>query len=459
VVSNSVGAKEAIQMSHLVAMYPLVPPQDYGDQWFRDRRYKLGLIPLRDDYREAEKYVNEFKAFVASNTLEPEVVSDLWQLMVDLPFRTGMFNALPPDMERLEIAHEKGIRAIHQASGMRQVAELDRIGRCLDKIHPENRSTLSQAGRGAFASRHIEKGEVVIGTPLLFTPTDDFFRMYEGNWLMQGEAPDREKLKQMQLGINYSWKHPESSLFLIPYGPLVQFINHNQTQANVRMQWAKDGEMSHRSNWLELPPEEIFPRTSPGMFLDFVATRNVQPGEEIFLDYGDAWENAWIDHVTTWKPPMDSLDYVSARTWVAANADTILRTEKEQEADPYPANFEMRCLHDIIMKNPTKDEAKSKWGEKAESMLCTVQERRETDGGQVLYMVHYLPFGFVEDEDTIIDGMVNWYESDYIVREAITFVESAYTSDIFLDGAFRHPIGIPDDIFPKAWRGFQGTLY
>jgi hypothetical protein len=39
-----------------------------------------------------------------------------------------------------------------------------------------------------------------------------------------------------------------------------------------------------------------------------------------------------------------------------------------------------------------------------------------------------------------------------VPRNAILFVDAPYSSDMFLAGAFRHSIGIPDEIFPSAWR-------
>lgn len=38
-------------------------------------------------------------------------------------------------------------------------------------------------------------------------------------------------------------------------------------------------------------------------------------------------------------------------------------------------------------------------------------------------------------------------------QKAVTFVDKPETSDQFFKGAFRHPIGIPDEIFPEGpWR-------
>ena len=371
---------------------------------------------------------------------------------------------MPSQLEDVEKVVNEGIRSIYQPRSIRSVEELDRLGRCMDKIRPGRQSTIPQAGRGAFAARSIKKGEIAIGTPLIFTPTDDFYKMYEGDWIMQESPPDNSKVRQMQLILNYSWKHPKSSLFLIPYGPLVQLINHNQTQANVKVQWAKHGEMSQNNYWLTQSPEAIFPENTPGLFWDIVATKDIQPGDEIFLDYGDEWEEKWLAHVRDWQPPPDSESYQSAREWVEANPDAVLRTEEEQGVNPYPENFEMRCLVDIIEYNfelnrMTNEEARALWHEKAESMICTVQERRQEPNGEYLYIVHYLPLGYLEDDGMTEDGMVSWYVSDWIPRGAISFADSPYTTDIFLRGAFRQPIGIPDEIMPTAWSGFQGTLY
>jgi hypothetical protein len=414
---------------------------------------------LRDDYPLAEEFTKYFLSTVQSAKLSVSAQIDLWQIITNFPFPTRMFNALPSEFKYVDQTIKEGIRSVYQPQSTRSLEELDKIGRCMDKIRP-GQSTIPQAGRGAFAAQTIQKDEVVIGTPLIFTPTDDFFRMYDGDWLLQATKPDNSKLKQMQLIINYSWKHPSSSLFLIPYGPLVQLINHNQTQANVKVQWANHGELSHDSRWLAHSPEAIFPQNTPGLFIDLIATRDIEPGEEIFMDYGNAWEEKWMEYVSNWQPPDDSETYQSAREWVEENPNAILRTEEEQGINPYPQNFEMRCLVDIISEvEMTNDEARALWHEKAESMLCTVQERRREPDGEYVYVVHYLPLGYVEEDGDTEDGMVNWYQSDWIPRGAITFADAAYTTDIFLPGAFRHPIGIPDEIMPNTWKDFQGTLY
>ena len=55
------------------------------------------------------------------------------------------------------------------------------------------------------------------------------------------------------------------------------------------------------------------------------------------MDYGPEWEEAWNEHVRTWKPPLGS-DYVYPRDM---DLTEPFRTEKEQEKEPYPENLMM----------------------------------------------------------------------------------------------------------------------
>jgi len=109
--------------------------------------------------------------------------------------------------------------------------------------------------------------------------------MYEGNWFSneEGNSPTGE-LRGYQLLMNYALHHPDApSMYLIPYGYEVSNINHNQTLANVRLRWASDGEMGHRQQLLEKSPSFMEGKASPGLFVEYVATRDILPGEEVFL--------------------------------------------------------------------------------------------------------------------------------------------------------------------------------
>jgi hypothetical protein len=36
--------------------------------------------------------------------------------------------------------------------------------------------------------------------------------------------------------------------------------------------------------------------------MELVALRDIESGEELFLDYGDDWERSWQHHLETWQP-------------------------------------------------------------------------------------------------------------------------------------------------------------
>jgi hypothetical protein len=232
----------------------------------------------------------------------------------------------------------------------------------------------------------------------------------------------------------------------------VNYINHNQSLANVRVQWAKDGEMNHNASLLQTHPREMYYSDAPKLWLDFVATRDIEKGEEIFMDYGNVWEAEWQKHVASWNHDhVYRTDYKSAYDWNKMNSKVMLRTRAEQEWDPYPDHFTMMCLPQIADPKYTELLTSSVceriWNPSILGLPCYITDRELQSDGSYWYQVKYKH----GTEKPV------WTESDWIVREAIKFVNKAYTNDIFLKDAFRQPIGIPDDIFPDAWRGIQLT--
>lgn len=217
-------------------------------------------------------------------------------------------------------------------------------------------------------------------------------------------------------------------------GPVVNFVNHNQTQSNVRLTWGDPVRGNHMPHLLEAPLDELEADKTAKLAFEMLATRDIEKGEEIFLDYGDEWESAWNEYVKNWKPPEGSETYVSA---FALNQSTErLRTEFEQLSNPYPANVELECLDQFFH---------SGWEQEYKRNLKLTDERRsvdilryeETDDGEFFY--------------TVVD---HWDDELYegLPREAFRFVDSPHTTDMFLENAFRHDIGIPESLFPEAWK-------
>jgi hypothetical protein len=115
-----------------------------------------------------------------------------------------------------------------------------------------------------------------------------------------------------------------------------------------------------------------------------VALRDIKPGEELFLDYGDEWEKAWNRHLNDWKRPLHSNQYVDASTFNARVKDSAVRTDQEQMLDPYPSNLEVRC-HDGLRKKSWQKYIGKDYGTLWKSInekgcSCFINARYEKDG-------------------------------------------------------------------------------
>ena len=84
-----------------------------------------------------------------------------------------------------------------------------------------------------------------------------------------------------------------------------------------------------------------------GLSIDYIATRDIYAGEEVFMNYGKEWEAAWQEHVLTWKPQEDAGMYQHS-SFYNKNESLVLKTDAEQEVDPYPANLYLQCLVDVV---------------------------------------------------------------------------------------------------------------
>lgn len=263
-----------------------------------------------------------------------------------------------------------------------------------------------------------------------------------------------------QLIINYCLGHSESTLILCPYGAGVNYINANRTRANVKVQWAQDGHTNHNAEWLKTKPEDMAFEFRTMLAMDYVALRDIHEGEELFLDYGDTWEQAWEDRVKAWEGREEREEYISATQYNSLYRNDPIRTDYEQFLDPYPENLIINC-HAALIDSAFEELAYNYpgnyengldfikqigWVSDKKGFDCDVLKRHpetETYDVSVKYM---------QDDDL--------YEEPHesIPREAITFVDSPYSTDMHLSDAFRHPIGIPDDMLPDAWRNTECRL-
>jgi hypothetical protein len=324
----------------------------------------------------------------------------------------------------------------------RNVSWLQDNGWCIDNVYIKQ-STIPDAGRGAFLRRPVRKGDTVAPTPL---------QVFVDRKVFQHRDPE-------QLFVNYCLQPSGSTMLFFPYGPTVGLINHALTPhtPNVAWRWSTQTNSTHhdpklfdlRPNpklWDEIPAGKIV--------LEVYALRDIVVGEELLLDYGHAWESAWNEHVANWKPPSDASKYVYP---AELDETTIVRTVKEQKRDPYPDNIGFICF-----SANTADRSKKRleWSEPKEHLWwesftpCHVVYRKwDAKTDTYLYAVELMPdnkpesFKFNKKTPAtkrFIDTMVP--------RRAIRFVEIPYMDDEHLKGAFRHPLGFPDELVPEAWK-------
>eukprot|EP00980_Cylindrotheca_fusiformis_P003666 scaffold818_cov136-Cylindrotheca_fusiformis.AAC.32 len=184
---------------------------------------------------------------------------------------------------------------------------------------------------------------------------------------------------------------------------------------------------------------------SAHLAFDYVATRDIDEGEELFLDYGDAWEEAWQRQLAQWEKGPEN--YLSARGWNDGFRGFPIRTAEEAYYDPYPSYIQIRCHADLI-----EDDwgSISEWGPSDYGFECQIVDRFSDEAGNERYNVRLRTealdrwdFDFEDSEILEVGG---------IPRSAIRFFDVPFTSDIHLRGTFRHFIGLPEDMMQDVWR-------
>jgi hypothetical protein len=422
----------------------------YGDSWFAERTESIGLIPLSDDFEVADALLQKFWKLV-NETADTGVASDLWDLVRNPAWKSGkpekrIQMALPERLDQVKTYVDDGCAKPSVKNRVRSSEWLKENGRCLDNIRPAI-STVKQAGRGAFATRSLHQGTVITPAPVVH-----LHRRHTELWDSE-DIDDRLKAPWFsghQLLLNYCFGHPESNLLLFPYAPVVNYVNHNATVFNAKLRWSNLP--NHRTDWLKRTPEDLMNDDHAGLVMELVATRNIAHGEEIFLNYGASWENAWTKFVGSWEP--GATDYVPASDlndwydWVQTDApestDTFGRCyhSKALQKDPFhkdvyiwrglwdlydDANYDSTKYCEVIGRATTKEAYLRK-----DSILPM----------DVTYTAKIYPNG---------EGGTHFIMRD-IPRRAVEFFDQSYTSDMFLKDAFRHEIALPDDMVPKAWR-------
>lgn len=451
-------------------------------------------VPKKDDFEQAGKWISYLLELFQGNDIP-------WNQV----FRVPLFGRVSDTIDSLLPHSQSNLDKILKSSdnsnspsdlslavakemsvNKRSVKWIQENGYCMDNIVMD-KSLNAHAGKGAFAQRPIKKKEVIVPAPLLQINDRDALRMpaFEGD--------------KMQLLLNYCFGHGESSLLLCPYSNAA-LLNHcsarrpdlhpcgHDVKPNAKYRWSKwDKETA---TWLEKSLEDI--QKVDGrvpLSLEIVATRNIEQGEELFLDYGEKWEVAWDQHLHDWLPAKDeslgneigkwksarqrndellpltpapdfskeflSMDsrgilFTGCLYWVDETIDwDQLEQEKPWENMTVPdiiAKFAWPADHNFDIRDfpyPSYTDGKF-WP-------CVVtkpkgEERNEKD----TYTVRFVQSHFQKKavwEEKGLPLIFTGYP-----RESIRHFYLPYKSDQHLQNAFRHHIDFRDEIFPEQWR-------
>jgi hypothetical protein len=335
---------------------------------------------------------------------------------------------------------------------------LSENGLCLDNLKPGS-STIEHAGRGAFAARLLTKGSIVAPVPVLPITKRDAMDMAR-------ERHDETTVETKQLLLNYCLGNKNSSLLLYPYGPHFNLVNHASNEhANVQLQWSESKLLHFGRDWLDHPLDFIGQQNRSGLLLELVALRDIQPNEEILLDYGTDWLEAWRVHVESWKAVAGADRYAPA--FVQDDAIQALRTEAELKNHPYPANVFTSCFYrytDNKQRAETFDQSADsvttfKWNmtrgiyELKNLRPCSVLKREQTQKQGTVFTVQMRNRFGLDPMERIPKGKIHIVT--HVPRQAIRFSDFIFTTDQHLENAFRHPIGLPEGLWPEQWKDLK----
>jgi hypothetical protein len=212
---------------------------------------------------------------------------------------------------------------------------------------------------------------------------------------------------------------------------------------------------------------------------DLVATRDINEGEEIFIDYGDDWHNSWNQHKMSWVPPSSSSVFSSYRQTDQLNSvprSSSIRTTEELTTNPYPSNIMTVCLYNFDDDNEegnvnnyssngnvkTDEDLIKKYSRSGKHFVpddppmhedyypCIIYSRDHRSGAcTVRVFKDVYDMDAREDEEGHATILTEYPEI------SIRFVNRPYMGDIFLPKGFRHSLGIPNEIFPEQWKNLK----
>jgi hypothetical protein len=446
---------------------------NYGSAYFRTRP-NYGPVPFNDDYKTIDKLLKKYRTIIAQyqhDHHEHQPLSDwrmdlleMLQSMSAIWDDSRTMNAIPKtnDLGAIDwlLDRGRGSGFQHFNTSIRSVEWLEANGRCMTNMY-EGTSTIPHAGRGAFASRFIPKGTIVAPAPVIQIPDRDVFTVYaemttdvaKSNGKKTSKPlPDHTKPIHQQLLLNYCFGHRDSSLLLCPYGLLTSLINHDGRNPNTEIQWANDDHMAH-PEWRNQSIEVWKLEEKAGLSFDFIALRDIEPNEEITVDYGREWSLAWQRHVKRFKILPN---YIPAFE-LNESEGMILPTHDEMRFENIGVrlfcredNLRWAGVVDRIMTRLTTKNKDVDWLNNRVFPCHIIQRSTNTDG-LPSYLVEVFERWDGRSNKRTINREVFLAVAFDLPREAFYFADEVYRRPHHQPWSFRHDMRVPDDIFPEAW--------
>jgi SET domain len=144
------------------------------------------------------------------------------------------------------------------------------------------KSLIPSAGKGLFAARNFEAGEIVTISPTMVVSKQQVERM------------SRETDSIFQ---NYCIASPDvSSIVLFPFG-LSGIANHARAEkANMEMEWYWWSE-DERENKMNASAEDLSRAAFAQLDIAFRAKVDILEGTELTYDYGEDWADDWVNYL------------------------------------------------------------------------------------------------------------------------------------------------------------------
>lgn len=428
----------------------------------------------RWDYQHADEILDAIVKFMDKydKDMSPDLKEDVLDFMLQKILGTAVGkraktirSLIPANPKKLKTVQESGGTFMYRNDDLVKSQKwLNKHAICMDNLK-SGKSTIPEAGRGAFATRKIAKGKIIAPSPMMHMASRDLFDTYD---IIEKKDPktgdikleyDKSKPMNQALMLNYAFGHRESDVLLFPIGSQVSLINHAPAgKANAYITWSRHKHVTNDHSWHDLSVAQLAEKNKIGIVMVVEALRDIEEGEEIFIDYGSEWEAAWKEHINRWNTEFkkDKHWELKAEDMRAQYRDIPFATELKNGVNPYPPAVATTCFlkteelpdgrprrnaDGIEIFNFAADMSPENFTG-ADMYVCDVISRtgKLSDGN----LYNYTVLAKVSDDDVV--------QVENVPHVAITFVDQPYQSDIHAPEVFRHYISIRDSDFPQAWR-------